>query len=71
MNTRRQRSFRVFLEAEVAYCTNVHSLAYKTNMDLKMITLSEVSQTEKNRYHDTNELIYGIKTGSQTLKTNS
>ena len=40
-------------------------------MDLKMITLSEVSQTEKNRYHDTNELIYGIKTGSQTLKTNS
>lgn len=71
MNTRRQRSFRVFLEAEVAYCTKVHSLAYKTNMGLKMIISSEVSQIEKNRYHDTNELIYGIKTGSQTLKTNS
>ena len=71
MNTRRQRSLGVFLEAEVAYCINVHSVVYKTNMDIKMIMLSEVSQTEKNRYHDTNELIYGIKTGSQTLKTNA
>ena len=33
--------------------------------------LSEVSQTEKNRYHDTNELIYRTKMGSQTLKTNA
>ena len=50
-----------------------------TWMDLEMIILSEVSQTEIDKYHmmslicgilknDTNELIY--KTDSQTQKTN-
>ena len=49
-----------------------------TWMNLEIIILSEVSQTEKDKYHisltcgilkdDTNELIY--KTDSQTLKTN-
>ena len=47
-----------------------------TWMDLEMITLSEVSQTEKDKYHmtslicgilnDTNELIYKTETDSQT-----
>ena len=46
-----------------------------TWMDLEMITLSEVSQTEKDKYHmtslicgilnDTNELIYKTETDSQ------
>ena len=47
-----------------------------------MIILSEVSQTEKDKYHmislisveskknDTNEPIYKTETGSQTLKAN-
>ena len=45
--------------------------------DLEIIILSEVSQTEKDKYHDitymrnlkkndTNELIYKTETGSQT-----
>ena len=48
-------------------------------MDLEII-LSEVSQTEKDKYHmvshmwnlknDTNELIYKTETDSQTSKTN-
>ena len=48
-----------------------------TWMDLEMIILSEVSQTEKDKYHiisftcgifknDTNELIYKTETDSQT-----
>ena len=48
-----------------------------TWMDLEIIILSEVSQTEKDKYHDitymrnlkkndTNELIYKTETGSQT-----
>ena len=45
-----------------------------TWMDLKIFTLSEVGQTEKDRYHillicriksDTNELIYKIEIGSE------
>ena len=52
-------------------------------MDLEIIILSEVSQTEKDKYHDitymwnlkkkkkdTNELIYKTEIGSQTSKTN-
>ena len=46
-----------------------------------MIILSEISQTEKEKYHmislicgiknnDTNEFIYKIETALQTLKTN-
>ena len=52
-----------------------------TWMDLEIIILSEVSQTEKDKYHmislicgilkyDTNELIYKTETDSQTSKTN-
>ena len=52
-----------------------------TGMDLEIIILSEVSQTEKDKYHmislicgiqknDTNELIYKTETDSQTSKTN-
>ena len=52
-----------------------------TWMDLEIIILSEVSQTEMHKYHmisfisgilknDTNELIYKRETGSQTQKTN-
>ena len=48
-----------------------------TQMDLEIIILSEVSQTEKDKYHmislicrifkkDTNELIYKTETDSQT-----
>ena len=48
-----------------------------TCMDLEIIILSEVSQTEKDKFHmiplicgilknDTNELIYKIETDSQT-----
>ena len=50
-------------------------------MDLEMIILSKISQTEKDKYHmvslkvelkknDTNELIYRTETDSQTSKTN-
>ena len=51
-------------------------------MDLEIIILSEVSQTEKDKYHDvtymqnlkkkndTNELIYKTEIDSQTQKTN-
>ena len=49
-------------------------------LDLEIIILSEVSQTEKDKYHmishmwnliyDTNELIYKTETDSQTQKTN-
>ena len=49
-------------------------------MDLEIIILSEVNQTEKDKYHDvtyiwnlkydTNELIYETETDSQTQKTN-
>ena len=52
-----------------------------TWMDLEIITLSEVSQTERqisyditymwNLKNDTNELIYKIETDSQTSKTYS
>ena len=53
-----------------------------TWMDLEIIVLSEVNQTEKDKYHDithmlnliykndTNELIYKIETDSQISKTN-
>ena len=51
-----------------------------TWMDLEIIILSEVSQTEKDKYHisltcgiqedDTNELIYKIEVESQMQKTN-
>ena len=52
-----------------------------TWMDLEMIILSEVSQTEKNKQHiisltcgiknnDTNELNYKAEIDSQTQKTN-
>ena len=52
-----------------------------TWIDLEIIILSEVSQTEKDKYHDitykwnlkkkdTNELIYKTETDSQTQKTN-
>ena len=53
-----------------------------TWMDLEIIILSEVSQTEEDKYHmislicgilkkkDTNELIYRTETDSQTSKTN-
>ena len=52
-----------------------------TWMDLEIITLSEVSQTEKDKYHmillicrifknDTNELVYKTEIDSQTQKTN-
>ena len=53
-----------------------------TWMDLDIIILSEVSQTEKDKCHmialicgillknDTNELIYKTETDSQILKTN-
>ena len=50
-----------------------------TWMDLEIIILSEVNQTEKNKYHitymwnlnyDTNDLIYKRETDSQTQKTN-
>ena len=47
-----------------------------TWIDLEIIILSEVSQTEKDKYHmishiwhikyDTNELIYKVETDSQT-----
>ena len=51
-----------------------------TRMHLEIIVLSEVSQTEKDKYHvislicgilknDTNELIYKTETDSQTSKT--
>ena len=49
-------------------------------MDLEIIILSEVSQTEKDKYHisltcriyknDINEFIYKTDTDSQTSKTN-
>ena len=49
-------------------------------MDLEIITVSEVSQTEKDKYHDitymwnlkynTNELIYKTEIDPQTQKTN-
>ena len=49
-------------------------------MDIEIITVSEVSQTGKDKYHmislkcenflnDTNELIYKTETDSQALKT--
>ena len=48
-------------------------------MDLEIIMLSEVSRTEKDKYHDvtymwnqkcdTNELIYKTETNTQTQKT--
>ena len=53
-----------------------------TWMDLEIILLSEVSHTEKDKYHmispmwnlifknDTNELIYKTETDLQILKTN-
>ena len=52
-----------------------------TWLDLEIIILCEVSQTEKDKYHmislrcgmernDTNKLIYETGTDSQTLKTN-
>ena len=51
-----------------------------TWVDLEITILSQVSQTEKDKYHDitymlnlkndTNELIYRIETDSQTQKTN-
>ena len=53
-----------------------------TWMDIDIITLSEVSQTEKDKYHmislicgiqfknDINELIYKTETDLQVLKTN-
>ena len=51
-----------------------------TWMDLEIIILSEVSQTEEDKYHDiaymwnlkngTNELIYKTEIGSQMQKTN-
>ena len=50
-----------------------------TWMDLEIIILSKVSQTEKDKYHlyvgshkkkDTNELIYKTETDSQILKSN-
>ena len=52
-----------------------------TWMDLDIVILSEVSQTEKGKYHmislicgilknDTNELIYETEIDSQTQKTN-
>ena len=51
-----------------------------TWMDLEIIILSEVSQSEKDKYHDitymwnlkndTNELIYNTEIDSQTWKTN-
>ena len=53
-----------------------------TRMDLAMITLREISQTEKHKYHklslicgiskkkDTNKLIYKAETDSLTQKTN-
>ena len=52
-----------------------------TLMDLEIIILSEVSQTEKDKYHmisfiygilknNTNELIYKTETDSQRWKTN-
>ena len=46
----------------------------KRGQDLKIIIVSEVSQTEKNKYHmislicDTNELVYKRETDSQTQK---
>ena len=51
-----------------------------TKMDLEIVILSEVSQTEKDKYHmislihgilknDTNELIYKTETDPQTYKT--
>ena len=51
-----------------------------TWMDLEMIIISEVSQTEKDKHHmisiicgllknDTNELIYKTETDSQTQRT--
>ena len=53
-----------------------------TWMDLENIMLSEISQTEKDKYHyvitymwnlktNTNESIYKTETDSQTQKTNS
>ena len=51
-----------------------------TWMDLEIIILSEIRQTEKNKHHktshiqnlkNTNELIGSAETDSQTLKTNS
>ena len=52
-----------------------------TRMDLEIIILSELSETEKNKYHiislicgilknDINELIYKTEIESQTYKTN-
>ena len=52
-----------------------------TWIDLEIVIQSEVSQTEKDKYHmisliceilknDTNELIYKIEIDSQTQKTN-
>ena len=52
-----------------------------TRIDLEIIILSEVSQTEKDKYHmislicriyknDTNELIYKTEIDSQTQATN-
>ena len=50
-----------------------------TWMDLEIIILSEVNQTEKDKYHitymcnlkyDTNDLIYKTEMDSQTQKTN-
>ena len=77
---------------DVAHIYNGILLSHKKNeimpftatwMDLEMIILSEVSQTEKDKYHmislicgiqflknDTNELIYKTETDLQVLKTN-
>ena len=76
---------------DVVYIHNVILLSHKkeneiipfaaTWMDLEIIILSEVSQTEKDKYHmislicgilknDTNELVYKTQTDSQTWKTN-
>ena len=51
-----------------------------TWMDLQIVILSEVSQTEKEKYHktasmqnlknDTNELIYKVEADSQTQRMN-
>ena len=37
-----------------------------TWMDLEIVILSEVSQTEKDKYHMTHELIYKTERDSQT-----
>ena len=64
-------------EGNVVYIYKDEIMPITTRMDLEIIILSEVSQTEKDKYHmishmlnlkkdDVNKLIYKAETDSQT-----